>query len=511
MKIFYLLLLAIVFFSFVIHKKTINTVTGGCNAVPDCSIDLRDSIFAIDSLTGSKVITYSKANSTFSDISYPPNHAPTCGVSTTQIVCTNDTSVLKYAAWYPAKSGCARGCIILIHGGSYSDCSNYLSPQVKLMCREFAKRGFVSISPEYRRGNIEDTNSTAAKTYYSAQSLIAVYRGLQDINGLVRSLIAAARIYNPLTDSLHIDTNYIFLAGISAGSVLAEAVAYEQSQGKIDSLFPGLHARLGSIHADYYKGDTTIEIASKIKGTLNCWGALYVTRPFASNPALFFRGDVNIAPQISFEGALDTVFNYISSNIFFSPHRTTGYDFNSESHCLDSGGTFTLNPDLQGRADLIELGARGIHSMFKGANIPCENYTDCSMHHGLDDTDGAAHYHSDFGTGDTTAAQTDVYIVQRTVIYFQAIVDNFATKLDASEFTDCENFRYGCDTSDNNAGCHDSDHCFLNQSFYNKYTTYEKNFADNLPLHNNMPLPQRSAGYFRPELWQQRQNSLYFS
>jgi hypothetical protein len=355
MKIFYFLLFAILFFSFVTHKKTVGSDDESCNAVPDCSIDLRDSIFTIDSLTGSKVITYSKANSTFSDISYPPNHKPTCGVSATQIVCTNDTSVLKYAAWYPKKRGCARGCIILIHGGSFSDCSNYLSPQIKFMCQEFAKRGFVAISPEYRRGNIEDTNSTVAKTYYSAQSLIAVYRGLQDINGLVRSLVAAARIYNPLTDSLHIDTNYIFLGGLSAGSVLAEAVAYDQSQGKVDSLFPGLHARLGSIHADYYKGDTTIEIVPKIKGVLNCWGPLYVTRQYASNPALFFKGDLNIAPQISFEGALDTVFNYISANIFFSPHRTMGYDFNSESHCLDSGGVLTLIPAGGTTPDLIEL------------------------------------------------------------------------------------------------------------------------------------------------------------
>lgn len=509
MKSLLLVFFAALFFSFIFHKKQDYYDVETCNPVPDCSVDLRDSVFEIDSLTGSKVITYSKANSTFSDISYPPNRKPTCGVSATQIVCTNDTSVLKYAAWYPKKRGCARGCIILIHGGSFSDCSDYLTLQIKFMCREFAKRGFVSISPEYRRGNIEDTNSTTAKHYYSAQSLIAVYRGLQDMNGLVRSLIAAARIYNPLTDSLHIDTNYIFLGGLSAGSVLAEEVAYDQSQGKVDSLFPGLHARLGSIHANYYKGDTTIEIASKIKGVLNCWGPLYVTRQFAGNPALFFKGDVNIAPQISFEGKLDTVFNYLSENIFFSPLRTMGYNFNSESHCLDSGGTYTLHPDINGNPDLIELGARGIYNMFKGAHIPCENYTDCSMHHGLDDTDGAAHYHSDFGTGDTTAAQTNLYIVQRTVIYFQAIVNNLAKKLDASGFTDCENFRYGCDTTDNNAGCNDSDHCFLNNSLYNKYIVYEKVFTGSLPEHSDMPKPERPAWYIRPELWQPGKNSLY--
>lgn len=61
--------------------------------------------------------------------------------------------------------------------------------------------------------------------------------------------------------------------------------------------------------------------------------------------------------------------------------------------------------------DLIMISAINMYSILKALEKPVEFYLDCQMGHGLNN-DGAG-FQSDFGTGLTTQAEVNKYMVQR--------------------------------------------------------------------------------------------------
>ncbi len=81
-----------------------------------------------------------------------------------------------------------------------------------------------------------------------------------------------------------------------------------------------------------------------------------------------------------------------------------------------------------------------------------EVYIDCEMSHGLDDIDGST-FDSDFGTGETTKSAVNIYMAERAAIFFQAVLTGRADDLDTRRLLDCENYRYGCSTTDDNDDC----------------------------------------------------------
>ena len=70
--------------------------------------------------------------------------------------------------------------------------------------------------------------------------------------------------------------------------------------------------------------------------------------------------------------------------------------------------------------------------------------------HGLDD---GQPFQSDFGTDITVHDSVNVYMVQRSAIFFQAVVNGIASNLTTTRFTECENKRIGCSPKNNNNGC----------------------------------------------------------
>lgn len=73
-------------------------------------------------------------------------------------------------------------------------------------------------------------------------------------------------------------------------------------------------------------------------------------------------------------------------------------------------------------------------------------YVDSEMKHALSSSTG-------FGTGIKDVNELREYYVQRVATFFQAVINKRTDKLKTKVFLDCENFRQGCRTEDNNDNC----------------------------------------------------------
>jgi para-nitrobenzyl esterase len=114
----------------------------------------------------------------------------------------------------------ARPIIILAHGGSFiSGTRNDDSTIVKL-CRNFAKRGYVTASIDYRLSNLGAMVSSD-----STQPIDEVAKAIGDGKAAIRFFMQDAAT----TNTYKIDTNNIFIGGNSAGAVLYMHVGYLDS------------------------------------------------------------------------------------------------------------------------------------------------------------------------------------------------------------------------------------------------------------------------------------------
>jgi len=257
-----------------------------------------------------------------------------------------------------------------------------------------------------------------------------------------------------------IDTNNIFIGGVSAGSIIALQTAYQQSQtSQLDVVFPGISTVLGSIDQNYYIGNTTVDIFPKIRGVLNMWGALTIPLNKVNNPANFFLSNISRPPVISFHGDQDHVVWPDTEPLYFSRDIVDPsqfyVNFGRESRCLTNGGTYVLPGDYT-TPDLATIGSKSIYTMLKGASIPTELYTDCQMEHGLDCQPGtqgcaAVTFDSEFGTHYTNENDVNSYIAGRAATFFVTVAKYLNNnKFQMSKFVECRNDRHGCTLNANN-------------------------------------------------------------
>ena len=144
-----------------------------------------------------------------------------------------------------------RPLVIFIHGGGFRNNNKSSSISNKLGVR-LGMKGYVVASIDYRLG-IEKTNTV--KDYHEA-----MYRAQQDARAAVRFFRKNASLYG-------IDPDQIFLAGSSAGSMTALAVAYmddNEIPADIDQ------SKWGSLEGNSGNEGYT----SKVQGVLNNWGAM---------------------------------------------------------------------------------------------------------------------------------------------------------------------------------------------------------------------------------------------
>jgi acetyl esterase/lipase len=114
--------------------------------------------------------------------------------------------------------------LIWIHGGAFL-AGNKEDASIQAFCEDFAKRGYVTASINYRKGFIADEalwqcnypNYNCVFATDSAEWARAYYRAVQDGKGALRFLINR-------NDTYHIDVQNVFVAGESAGAFTALGV-----------------------------------------------------------------------------------------------------------------------------------------------------------------------------------------------------------------------------------------------------------------------------------------------
>ena len=116
--------------------------------------------------------------------------------------------------------------LIWIHGGAFlAGDKNDVS--IQDLCKQFAKRGYVTASIDYRLGFISDDlywqcnypNYSCVFATDSAEWVRSYYRAIQDGKGALRYLINRYQQYG-------IDTNNVFVAGESAGAFVALGISF---------------------------------------------------------------------------------------------------------------------------------------------------------------------------------------------------------------------------------------------------------------------------------------------
>lgn len=201
---------------------------------------------------------------------------------------------------------------VLLHGGAFffGDKGNL---NMRKWCEHFAQSGYVVASVNYRMG--------FAISKASIQQ--CGYQAIQDAHAALRYLAANAEEY-------HIDPDYIFLAGTSAGSITALGTAFMNNENCPPFVTKNkLTKKCGMLHA----GSNELRNPVKIKALANMWGAIYDLHEIDGHPI----------PVISFHGTNDQVVPFDHGFPFSSLKGNVGemmfdemYGSQSIHHYLDS-------------------------------------------------------------------------------------------------------------------------------------------------------------------------------
>ncbi len=163
-----------------------------------------------------------------------------------------------------------RPLIIFAHSGGFLT-GNRKVDNMYALCDTFARMGYVTATMSYRLGYNPLDASSAER---------AVYRGIQDGK-------AAVRFFKEFASTYGIDTNYIIMAGASAGGFIALHCAYvdkESERPASSYLWPDL----GCLDCS----GNTYNHSSRIFAAVNMWGALgdtlFIESP-QDPPAILFH------------------------------------------------------------------------------------------------------------------------------------------------------------------------------------------------------------------------------
>lgn len=177
----------------------------------------------------------------------------------------------------------ARPIIILGHGGSFiqgnGDRTNDLT--VDSLCIRFAKRGYVTVSIDYR------LTDYLTLILDSSLAIDEVIKAIGDGKAAVRYFVkdaATANVYK-------IDTNNIFVGGNSAGAVLYMHAIYLDSLGECPSYIASAMGTNGGFEGNSGNAGYT----TKMKAVINLAGALNETSfvGHGDKPSVNCQGDAD--------------------------------------------------------------------------------------------------------------------------------------------------------------------------------------------------------------------------
>ncbi len=192
-------------------------------------------------------------------------------------------------------SSISRPVIFFTHGGSFI-VGNRTTQDVVWLCKEFAKRGYVTVSQSYRLGYDDFF-------FNAVNATRAVWRAMQDGRAAVRFMKSQASVYK-------IDTNKIIYGGSSAGGFIGLHLAYLNTIDETPSIVdtttysPANLSGLGGL-----EGITNnLSNTSTVAGIINLCGALADTNMISPTDALI--------PIVSLHGTQDFTVPYASDTIF---------------------------------------------------------------------------------------------------------------------------------------------------------------------------------------------------
>lgn len=156
-----------------------------------------------------------------------------------------------------------RPLLVFAHGGSFVGGSRYL-PDVTYLATEFAKRGYVCVSIQYRLG-VDIQAIFSDQSQAGPQFANALWRGTLDGRGAIRYLRANANTYK-------INSGQIYLGGVSAGGVLGLHEAFLDTEAEVGTANPKMDTAAIGGGIEGLSG--TPGQSWRVKGVINLCGAL---------------------------------------------------------------------------------------------------------------------------------------------------------------------------------------------------------------------------------------------
>lgn len=176
-----------------------------------------------------------------------------------------------------------RPLVLVFHGGSFISGSKTGNDVVPL-CQDLARLGYVSASVEYRLG----MNNFPLPGPNQVDATEAVMRAVQDARAAVRYFRKDAANGN----TFKIDTNHIYIAGVSAGGFIALHLAYLDQVSEIPA---GVNMNGASLLGGLEGNSGNPGFSSKVNAIVNIAGAL-------GDTAWINQGDI---PCLSLHGTND--------------------------------------------------------------------------------------------------------------------------------------------------------------------------------------------------------------
>jgi hypothetical protein len=199
----------------------------------------------------------------------------------------SDTFNLLMDVYQPyGDSLCRRPVLVLAHGGSFISGTRADDNAVVTLCQNFAKRGYVTVSIDYRLGS-------ALNMIDSSYAENEVLQAISDGKAAVRYLRKDAYT----TNTFRIDTNLISCGGNSAGGVLFMHYIYITNINQTSPALQTIIANNGGLEGN--SGNPGY--SSEVNAVLSLAGGL-------NDPNFIVPGD---KPVAHFQGSADNVVPYV--------------------------------------------------------------------------------------------------------------------------------------------------------------------------------------------------------
>ncbi|HRW75627.1 MAG: carboxylesterase family protein [Lewinellaceae bacterium] len=213
-----------------------------------------------------------------------------------------------------------RPFIMFIHGGAFFAGQR---EDMASICRDFARRGYVTATMSYRLGWDCDPNSGLLICFFCGSQAdklrVAAYRSVQDARAALRYVAANAGQFG-------IDASSFFVGGTSAGSVAAIHAAF-LDQEQADTFCPDCVPAVGQLDS----GVNTIYADYTIQGVLNNCGAVMNLDIFEAGlpmPMISFHDDGDCVVPSGYGYALGC----LNCQDFFLAHGSKEMQVSSEQN-----------------------------------------------------------------------------------------------------------------------------------------------------------------------------------